>query len=169
MDKVREILLSKGKAVSDALIQERIDEYGLTGAELTDKDAKAIADELESKAQVVSGLATTNGTSKPTSTKGKGKGGRRKNLPTVKDAAKHTANLANQEIQGFIDVVDTELTAWEDDKADQLLARVRNAPKNVVARFVEDAVQEASDVNSFRESAREFSNEFFPVGFTTEA
>lgn len=160
MNKLREILSQRGKAFDEEVLRSRIESFGFNPDNLTDAEAQAVADEIVPQTQ--SGLAVTNGKASVPA-KGKGKGGRRKALPTVRDAAAHTASIANEELTEFGETLDKNLTLWENDKADQLLARVRNAPRNVVGKFVETAMQEGAEAESFRQAAVDFTGEFFPV------
>jgi hypothetical protein len=161
MDKLKSILKLRGQELDEQELRSRVEKLGFNPDELSDQEVEKIAAEISNSGGLA--IAPTNGkTSTPA--KGKGKGGRRKALPTVRDAAAHTANIANQELVSFGETLDKNLTAWEDDKADQLLARVRNAPKNVVSKFVEEAMREGAEPEAFRQTANDFTREFFPVG-----
>jgi hypothetical protein len=161
VNKLKEILSQRGKALDEEELRSRIEHYGFNPDHLSDEEAEAVANEIAPQTQ--NGLALTNSKAS-TPAKSKGKGGRRKALPTVREAAAHTASVANQELTEFGETLDKNLTLWENDRADQLLARVRNAPKNVVSKFVETAMQEGAETESFRQTAIDFTGEFYPIG-----
>ncbi|WP_375515833.1 hypothetical protein [uncultured Nostoc sp.] len=54
-------------------------------------------------------------------------------------------------------------------KADQLLSTIRNAPKDVVSKFVSKAMEEEADVESFRAIGNELVAGIFGANFTDAA
>lgn len=170
MERIKQILLDKGKAVADSAIEAKLNEYGIEG-DVSDADAKAIAEELEPQAQSVgNGLAVSNGNGKASApAKSKGKGGRRKQTPTLTDALTHTASVAQAELNSVNEVVKAGAEAWANDQADQLVSTIRNAPKEALEKFAAMALEESADINSFRQVGQEISSILFAVQQPTQA
>lgn len=166
MERIKQILLDRGKAVADSTIEAKLDEYGITG-DVSDADAKAIADELEPEAQAVqNGLAVNNGNGKAPA---KRQNKRRKNTPTLTDALTHTASVAQAELNSVNEVVKAGAEAWANDQADKLVSTIRNAPKEALEKFAVMALEESADINSFRSVGQEISSILFAVQQPTEA
>ncbi|MCC5612413.1 hypothetical protein LC612_38335 [Nostoc sp. CHAB 5834] len=136
--------------------------------QLTDQQAQAIATQILEQRQT-SGKLATNGKSK----NGNGKLGknspRRKSTPPLQGAIAHASQVSNQEIQSLEDVLNVGIDAYTTDKADQLLSKIRNAPKDVVSKFVSKAMEEEADVDSFRAIGDELVAGIFGANFADAA
>jgi hypothetical protein len=136
--------------------------------QLTDQQAQAIAIQILEGRQA-SGKLATNGKSK----NGNGKLGknspRRKSTPPLQGAIAHASQVSNQEIQSLEDVLNVGIDAYTTDKADQLLSTIRNAPKDVVSKFVSKAMEEEADVESFRAIGDELVAGIFGISATNAA
>lgn len=122
---------------------------GMDVNDLNDAEATAIAQHIIEQRQP--GKLATNSKSK----NGNGKLGknspRRKGTPPLQGAIAKASQVSNQEIQSLEDVLSAGIDAYTTDKADQLLSSIRNAPKEVVSKFVEKAMEEEADVEGFRQ------------------
>ncbi|MEH2252356.1 hypothetical protein [Nostoc sp.] len=91
---------------------------------------------------------------------------RRKGTPPLQGTIAKASQVSNQEIQFLEDVLNMGIDAYTTDKADQLLSTIRNAPKDVVSKFVEKAMEEEADVESFREVGEQLVAGIFGAQFT---
>ncbi|HEY9748375.1 MAG TPA: hypothetical protein V6C63_06845 [Allocoleopsis sp.] len=171
MERVRQILLERGKAVADSRIQDKLTEYELTG-ELSETDAKAIADELEGEAQSVSnGLAVSNGNGKaPAPAKaGKGKGRKNAKQVSLQDAIVKAAKETETELTTMESAIRQRKGAYVEARATSIVNEIRNTSTEIVAGVTEKLMQEEADVNSFRDIGEQFGQNLFPAFDFTEA
>jgi hypothetical protein len=149
MDKIQQLLQPHNIEVSFEEIAKLCVEVGADIDQLSDSDAQTIAQHILEQ-RVASGKLATNSKSK----NGNGKLGknspRRKSTPPLQGAITHASQISNQEIQSLEDVLNVGIDAYTTDKADQLLSTIRNAPKEIVSKFVSKAMEEEADVDSFR-------------------
>jgi hypothetical protein len=149
MEKIQQFLQPYNIEVTDDEIANLCAQVDADIDQLTDQQAQAIAIQILEQRQATGKLAT-NGKSK----NGNGKLGknspRRKSTPPLQGAIAHASQVSNQEIQSLEDVLNVGIDAYTTDKADQLLSTIRNAPKDVVSKFVSKAMEEEADVDSFR-------------------
>ncbi|MCW5319245.1 hypothetical protein GTQ43_38355 [Nostoc sp. KVJ3] len=136
--------------------------------QLTDQQAQAIAIQILEQRQATGKLAT-NGKSKNTVGKLGKNSPRRKSTPPLQGAIAHASQVSNQEIQSLEDVLNVGIDAYTTDKADQLLSTIRNAPKDVVSKFVSIAMEEEADVDSFRAIGDELVAGIFGISPTNAA
>ncbi|MCC5619560.1 hypothetical protein LC605_31830 [Nostoc sp. CHAB 5836] len=136
--------------------------------QLTDQQAQAIATQIL-ELRLASGKLATNSKSK----NGNGKLGknspRRKSTPPLQGAIAHASQVSNLEIQSLEDVLSVGIDAYTTDKADQLLSTIRNAPKDVVSKFVSKAMEEEADVESFRDIGEQLVAGIFGAQFANAA
>ncbi|WP_196521178.1 hypothetical protein [Nostoc sp. WHI] len=135
---------------------------------MTDQQAQAIATQIL-ELRLASGKLATNSKSK----NGNGKLGKNsprcKTTPPLQGAIAHASQVSNQEIQSLEDVLNVGIDAYTTDKADQLLSTIRNAPKDVVSKFVSKAMEEEADVESFRQVGNELVEGIFGISLANAA
>ncbi|MBD2566131.1 MULTISPECIES: hypothetical protein [Nostoc] len=146
MQKVKEILLAEGIEFDEGDILSAASAIGMDVDNLNDAEAQEVA------IQVTQAKKSTALTTKSKNSNAKlGKNSpRRKSTPPLQGAIAHASQVSNQEIQSLEDVLNVGIDAYTTDKADQLLSTIRNAPKDVVSKFVSKAMEEEADVDSFR-------------------
>ncbi|WP_414515977.1 hypothetical protein [Nostoc sp. PCC 9305] len=149
MEKIKQILTLQGIEFDEGDILSAASAIGMDVDNLNDAEAQEVAIQV-AQAKKSTALTTANGKSK----NGNGKLGknspRRKSTPPLQGAIAHASQVSNQEIQSLEDVLNVGIDAYTTDKADQLLSTIRNAPKDVVSKFVSKAMEEEADVDSFR-------------------
>ena len=136
--------------------------------QLTDQQAQAIATQILEQ-RLATGKLATNGKSKNTGGKLGKNSPRRKSTPPLQGAIAHASQVSNLEIQSLEDVLNVGIDAYTTDKADQLLSSIRNAPKEIVSKFVSKAMEEEADVDSFRAIGDELVAGIFGAQFTNAA
>ncbi|MDZ8140112.1 MAG: hypothetical protein RM049_33290 [Nostoc sp. DedQUE04] len=149
MQKVKEILLAQGIEFDEADIVSAASAIGMDIDNLNDAEAQEVAVQVV-QAKKSTALTTANSKSKNTGGKLGKNSPRRKSTPPLQGAIAHASQVSNQEIQSLEDVLNVGIDAYTTDKADQLLSTIRNAPKDVVSKFVSKAMEEEADVDSFR-------------------
>lgn len=170
MDKVRQILLDKGKAIADSAIQDKLTEYGIEG-DPSDADAKAIAEELESQAQpVANGLAVSNGNGK-TSTPAKTKGRGRKSAKqvTLQDAIVHAAKETETELSTMEGAIRQHKTKYVESRTASIVNEIRNTSTEIVEGVTNKLMEETADAESFREIGNALGENLFPSFAELEA
>ena len=166
MERIKQILLDRGKAIADSEIEKLITEYELDSNNVSESDAIAIANELEPKAQDAQGeMVVSNGKSKSPA---KRNNKRRKETPSLTNALTHTAAVAQAELTSVSEVVKAGVEAWSTDQADQMVSTIRNAPKEALEKFAVMALEEKADIDSFRKVGEEISAILFSVQQPTE-
>ncbi|MCC5611168.1 hypothetical protein LC612_31535 [Nostoc sp. CHAB 5834] len=165
MEKIQQFLQPYNIEVTDDEVLQLCAQVDADIDQLTDQQAQAIAIQILEQRQA-SGKLATNGKSK----NGNGKLGknspRRKSTPPLQGAIAHASQVSNQEIQSLEDVLNVGIDAYTTDKADQLLSTIRNAPKDVVSKFVSKAMEEEADVESFRAIGNELVAGIFGISPT---
>ncbi|AUB44966.1 hypothetical protein COO91_11223 (plasmid) [Nostoc flagelliforme CCNUN1] len=168
MEKIQQFLQPYNIEVTDDEILQLCAQVDADIDQLTDQQAQAIATQIL-ELRLASGKLTTNNKSK----NGNGKLGknspRRKSIPPLQGAIAHASLVSNQEIQSLEDVLTQGIDAYTTDKADQLLSTIRNAPKDVVSKFVSKAMEEEADVDSFRAIGDELVAGIFGISATNAA
>lgn len=162
MNKVQELLQPHGIEVSPEELASLCAEVNADPLQLSDTQAQTIAQHIIEQYQPSGKLASTNGKSK----NGQGKmtkGSRRKPLPPLESAIAHASQISNQEIQSLSEVLEQGIDLYTDDQADRLLDSVRNAPKEVVRKFTQKAMEEEADVDSFRNVGQQLVAGIFGV------
>jgi hypothetical protein len=149
MDKIQKLLQPHNIEVSEEEIAKLCESVGVDIEQLSEVDAQTIATHILEQRQSSGGGKLAN---KPKNGNGKlGKNSsRRKSTPGLQGAIAHASQVSNLEIQSLEDVLNVGIDAYTTDKADQLLSTIRNAPKDVVSKFVSKAMEEEADVDSFR-------------------
>jgi hypothetical protein len=168
MDKIQQLLQPHNIEVSVEEIAKLCVEVGVDIEQLSDSDAQTIAQHIL-ELRLASGKLATNGKSKNTVGKLGKNSSRRKSTPPLQGAIAHASQVSNQEIQSLEDVLNVGIDAYTTDKADQLLSTIRNAPKDVVSKFVEKAMEEEADVESFREVGKQLVAGIFGISATNAA
>lgn len=168
MEKIQQFLQPYNIEVTDDEVLQLCTQVDADMDQLTDQQAQAIAIQILEQRQA-SGKLATNGKSKNTSGKLGKNSPRRKSAPPLQGAIAHASQVSNQEIQSLEDVLNVGIDAYTTDKADQLLSTIRNAPKDVVSKFVSKAMEEEADVESFRAIGNELVAGIFGVNFTDAA
>ncbi|AUB35505.1 hypothetical protein COO91_01385 [Nostoc flagelliforme CCNUN1] len=168
MEKIQQFLQPYNIEVTDDEILQLCAQVDADIDQLTDQQAQAIATQIL-ELRLASGKLATN--SKPKNGNGKlGKNSpRRKSTPPLQGAIAHASQVSNQEIQSLEDVLTQGIDAYTTDKADQLLSTIRNAPKDVVSKFVSKAMEEEADVDSFRAIGDELVAGIFGISATNAA
>ncbi|MEH2039375.1 hypothetical protein [Nostoc sp.] len=165
MEKIQQFLQPYNIEATESEIANLCAQVDADTDQLTDQQAQAIAIQILELRQATGKLAT-NGKSK----NGNGKLGknspRRKSTPPLQGAIAHASQVSNQEIQSLEDVLNVGIDAYTTDKADQLLSTIRNAPKDVVSKFVSKAMEEEADVESFRAIGNELVAGIFGISPT---
>ncbi|MBG1270585.1 hypothetical protein [Nostoc sp. WHI] len=169
MEKIQQILQTYNIEVTESEILQLCAQVDTDIDQLTDQQAQAIAIQILDQRKQSGALANTNGKSK----NGNGKVGknspRRKTTPPLQGAIAHASQVSNQEIQSLEDVLNVGIDAYTTDKADQLLSTIRNAPKDVVSKFVSKAMEEEADVESFRAIGNELVEGIFGISLANAA
>ncbi len=168
MDKIEQLLQSHNIEASIEEVAKLCAQVGADIEQLSDKEAQAIAQHIIEQ-RSSSGKLVTNGKSKNGSGKLGKNSPRRKSTPPLQGAIAKASQVSNQEIQSLEDVLNVGIDAYTTDKADQLLSTIRNAPKEVVSKFVEKAMEEEADVDSFREVGEQLVAGIFGISATNAA
>lgn len=170
MERIKQILLDKGKAIADSAIEAKLNEYGIEG-ELSDADAKAIADELESQAQPVSnGLAVSNGngkTSAPAKTKGKGRKSAKQ--VTLQDAIVHAAKETETELSTMESAIRQHKGKYVESRTRSIVNEIRNTSTEIVESVTDKLMEETADAESFHQIGNAFGENLFPSFVEFEA
>ena len=165
MEKIQQLLQPYNIEVTQSEVANLCAQVDADIDQLTDQQAQAIATQIL-ELRLASGKLATNNKSK----NGNGKLGknspRRKSIPPLQGAIAHASQVSNQEIQSLEDVLTQGIDAYTTDKADQLLSTIRNAPKDVVSKFVSKAMEEEADVDSFRAIGNELVAGIFGISPT---
>ncbi|AVH68125.1 hypothetical protein [Nostoc sp. 'Peltigera membranacea cyanobiont' N6] len=169
MDKIQQLLQPHNIEVSLEEIAKLCVEVGADIEQLSDSDAQTIAQHILEQRQATGKLTTANGKSKNSNGKLGKNSPRRKSTPPLQGAIAHASQVSNQEIQSLEDVLNVGIDAYTTDKADQLLSTIRNAPKDVVSKFVSKAMEEEADVDSFRAIGDELVAGIFGISPTNAA
>ena len=165
VEQIKQLLLEEGLTISDEEIRGLLGELGIDNPSET--EARELANELRAKAQPVQGgLTVSNGKAK---TPARRNNKRRKETPSLTNALTHTASVAQAELASVSEVVKAGAEAWATDQADQMVAAVRNAPKEALEKFAAMAMEESADINSFRKVGEEISAILFSVQSSVEA
>lgn len=166
MEKIQQFLQPYNIEATDDEVANLCAQVDADIDQLTDQQAQAIATQILEQRQL-SGKLATNGKSK----NGKlGKNSpRRKSTPPLQGAIAHASQVSNQEIRSLEDVLNVGIDAYTTDKADQLLSTIRNAPKDVVSKFVSKAMEEEADVESFRAIGNELVEGIFGISLANAA
>ncbi|MCC5640269.1 hypothetical protein LC593_31440 [Nostoc sp. CHAB 5844] len=164
MQKIQQILIDQGITFSEDEILAAAQALGMDINDLNDAEVQAVVEQVvQSKQPGI--LVSTNGKSKNSQSKIT-KGSRRKPLPPLESAIAHASGVSNQEIQSLNEILEQGIDLYTDDQADRLLASVRNAPKEVVRKFTQRAMEEEADVNSFRDIGQQLVAGIFGVNLT---
>lgn len=167
MNKIQQLLQPYNIEVSEAEVARLCAEVGVDIEQLTDSDAQTIANHIIDERKASAGkLAATNGKTKNSNGKLTKNSPRRKPTPNLQGAITQASLVSNQEIQSLEDVLQQGIDKYTTDKADELLSTIRNAPKEVVRKFTEAALEEEADVESFRAIGSELVAGIFGVQFT---
>lgn len=168
MEKIQQFLKPYNIEATDDEVLQLCAQVDADIDQLTDQQAQAIAIQIL-ELRLATGKLATNG--KPKNGNGKlGKNSpRRKSIPPLQGAIAHASQVSNQEIQSLEDVLNVGIDAYTTDKADQLLSTIRNAPKDVVSKFVSKAMEEEADVDSFRAIGDELVAGIFGISPTNAA
>ncbi|MBG1270498.1 hypothetical protein [Nostoc sp. WHI] len=169
MEKVKEILLAKGIECDEQEILSAASAIGMDVNDLNDAEAQAITIQILEQRKSSGALTNTNGKSKNGNSKLGKNSPRRKTTPPLQGAIAHASQVSNQEIQSLEDVLNVGIDAYTTDKADQLLSTIRNAPKDVVSKFVSKAMEEEADVESFRAIGNELVEGIFGISLANAA
>lgn len=162
MNKVKEILGRKGKAVSDSRIQEKLTEYELDGSNLSDVDAETLASELEPEAKPIGGLATSNGSQATKSEPTPRKPRKSAKQVALEKAITHAAKQTDLEVESLETVIRTQKTTYVDNRATSLVNEIRNTSTEIVESVTDKLLQEVGDPDSFRQIGEIFSEALFP-------
>lgn len=164
MERIKEILLSRGKAVTDSEIQAKLDEYGING-NLSETDATAIADELEPQAQeTTAGLTVANGNSKTTApTKRTGKGRKSAKQVSLQDAIVHAAKETETELTTMETAIRQHKGKYVESRTTAIVNEIRNTSTEIVQGVTEKLMEEEADAESFREIGNAFGANLFPL------
>ncbi|MBD2536872.1 hypothetical protein H6G97_49690 [Nostoc flagelliforme FACHB-838] len=168
MDKIQQLLQPYNIEVTQSEVANLCAQVDADIDQLTDQQAQVIATQIL-ELRLASGKLATNG--KPKNGNGKlGKNSpRRKSVSPLQGAIAHASQVSNQEIQSLEDVLNVGIDAYTTDKADQLLSTIRNAPKDVVSKFVSKAMEEEADVESFRAIGNKLVAGIFGISPTNAA
>lgn len=167
MDKIKAILLERGKAVADSAISEKLTEYGIDDGDVSDADAKAIADELGGEAQSVvsNGLAVSDGNGKapkaPAKTT-KGRGRKSAKQVTLQDAIVHAAKETEAELSTMESAIRQHKDAYVAARTTSIVNEIRNTSTEIVEGVTEKLMQEEADVDSFRDIGNQLGANLFP-------
>lgn len=163
MERIKQILLDKGKAVADNAIQEKLSEYGIEG-DPSDADARAIADELESQAESVqNGLTVSNGNGKTsTPAKSKGKGRKSAKQVTLQDAIVHAARETETELTTMESAIRQHKGKYVESRTKSIVNEIRNTSTEIVESVTNKLMEETADAESFREIGNAFGENLFP-------
>lgn len=168
MEKVQQFLQPYNIEATESEIADLCAQVDADIDQLTDQQAQAIAIQILEQRQATGKLAA-NRKSKNTGGKLGKNSPRRKSIPPLQGAIAHASHVSNQEIQSLEDVLNVGIDAYTTDKADQLLSTIRNAPKDVVSKFVSKAMEEEADVDSFRAIGDELVAGIFGISPTNAA
>ncbi|MCG6138770.1 MAG: hypothetical protein MET45_29960 [Nostoc sp. LLA-1] len=151
MNKIQQLLQAHNIEITEAEISRLCAEAGVDIEQLSDSDAQTITQHIIEERQVSGKLAKNS--NKPKNNNGKltKNSSRRKSVPNLEGAISKASQVSNEEIQSLEDVLNAGIDAYTTDKADQLLSSIRNAPKEVVRKFTQAAMEEEADVESFRD------------------
>lgn len=164
MQKIQELLKLQGIEVNEQEILSAAQAVGMDISDLNDAEATAIAQHIIEQRQP--GKLATNSKSKNGNGKISKNSPRRKGTPPLQGAIAKASQVSNEEIQSLEDVLNAGIDAYTTDKADQLLSSIRNAPKDVVRKFTQAAMEEEADVESFRDIGEQLVAGIFGISAT---
>ncbi len=168
MEKIKQILTLQGIEFDESEILSVAQAIGMDVNDLNDAEAQELAIQV-AQAKKATALTTPHGKSKNSNAKLGKNSPRRKTTPPLQEAIAKASQVSHQEIQSLEDVLAQGIDAYTTDKADQLLSTIRNAPKEVVSKFVEKAMEEEADVAGFREVGKQLIAGIFGANFTDAA
>lgn len=158
MEKLQELILERGVEVPKDL-RQRVEGYGYNPDQLTDAEARVIADEVAPQ----NGLAVSNG--KPVTPAKRGGGGRRKKI-TDTDPTTVLVNAAKK-VEGEIRAYEQGLLANKPLYVDQRSTWIANEVLSTSADVAEAVTQKLNEAeahpDSFRAAGGSAGNVFFPI------
>ncbi|MFK0731530.1 MAG: hypothetical protein ACIWVG_10270 [Gloeotrichia echinulata HAB0833] len=168
MEKIQQLLQAYNIEVTESDVAQLCAQVDVDINQLTDQQAQVIAQQILEQ-RLESGKLSNNGKSKNGNAKLGKNSPRRKSTPPLQGAIARASQVSHQEIQSLEDVLAQGIDAYTTDKADQLLSTIRNAPKEVVSKFVAKAMEEEADVAGFREVGKQLIAGIFGANFTDAA
>ncbi|MCG6138443.1 MAG: hypothetical protein MET45_28110 [Nostoc sp. LLA-1] len=168
MQEIKDILVNQDIDFSEDEILEAAQALGMNVNDLNDAEVQAIAQKVAQSKQPGKLAKNSN---KPKNSNGKltKNSSRRKSVPNLEGAISKASQVSNEEIQSLEDVLNAGIDAYTTDKADQLLSSIRNAPKEVVRKFTQAAMEEEADVESFRNIGEQLVTGIFGISATNAA
>lgn len=155
MEKIKELLASKGLAAPDKDIADTLKEYEIDPDKVTDVDAKAIADELEhsGKAKLSKQIKKS---SKSSSIKPQAAQNGQMSHDELKAAVALAFRQSQEQVQAFADGVYRGGDKWRESKIQELLTYTESLPTQIAKGFAERLNSEESpDLEHFRKSGED--------------
>lgn len=165
MDKIKQLLQEQGRLADDATIQGKLTEYGLDPKNVSDADAKTIADELLPDAKQVANLAVSNGTPAPATPKAKGNGRGRKSAKQVslKDAIVSAAKETESDMAMMEKAILQQKENYVNYRAETLVNEIANTSTEVVEALTEKLMEVKGDPETFHQIGVQFAEGIFPL------
>ena len=161
MDRIKQLLQEQGKQTTDDAIQAKLSEYGIPEGQITEADAKTIAQELEPSAQSISGLAVSNGSSAPTPAKKQPRGRKNAKQVALENAIKQAAKETESELGTFETNLNRHKGLYVSHRSDAIVAEIRNTSTEIVEAVTDKLVKEVADVDTFQQIGDEFGAGLF--------
>lgn len=159
MNKVKKLLLEQNKQASDEAIEETAKEYGVDLNNLSDDEARSIADKVATS----SGLAVaTNGTSAPTQ-KQQRRGRKNGKQVSLKDAVVQAAKETETELTTVEDVLRQQKGKYIAQRSESIVNEIRNTSTEVVEAVTERLMEEKADAETFQQIGTELAEGLFPL------
>lgn len=159
MNKVKKLLLEQNKQASDEAIQATAKEYGVDLNNLSDDEARSIAD----KVATTSGLAVaTNGASVPMQ-KQQRKGRKNGKQVSLKDAVVQAAKETETELTTVEDVIRQQKGKYIAQRSESIVNEIRNTSTEVVEAVTERLMEEKADAETFQQIGTELAEGLFPL------
>ena len=163
MDRIKQLLQEQGKQVTDAAIEQKLTDYGINPSNVSEADAKTIAQELEPSAQSIGGLAVSNGASTPSKGKTPAKGRKNAKQLTFKDALVHAAKETEGELSTVENAIRQQKTQYINHRSNSLVSEIRNTSTEIVEAVTDKLMEEKADAETFQQIGTAFAEGLFPL------
>ena len=163
MNKVKKLLLEQNKQASDEAIQATAKEYGVDLNNLSDDEARSIADKVATTLVKPEGLAVaTNGASVPMQ-KQQRKGRKNGKQVSLKDAVVQAAKETETELTTVEDVLRQQKGKYIAQRSESIVNEIRNTSTEVVEAVTERLMEEKADAETFQQIGTELAEGLFPL------
>ena len=164
MERIKQILLEKGKQISDSAIQAKLKEYGIDGNQINEGDAQSLAKELESQAQPINGLTVASGSmAAPGKSKNPSKGRKSAKNVSLKDAIVAAAKETEGDMATMEKAIRQQKNNYVKYRAESLVDEIANTSTEVVEAVTERLLEVKGDPETFHQIGTELGEGLFPL------